>query len=333
MKNTKLKRYKQSQEKRNKEKIICALKKLRMATPSKILEFIDKQSEKYAKDYFKENNRSFTSEEFEKKKKEFSMVIRTVKSILGKLTNENLVIHNNGGIYCLNESINNFSLFPNPYGTSMIYSIGHFFPTTIESSLEEYVNRYGLFMIFAFLQLLNLKNSNEIKNENENENKESISYNYDTIEQNNIDQNSIDNWLRDAIPLKLMYDLFRTLYFNDNGKENTKTVNLKILNGLNKIIEKKYPLFYNEFTDKLKENIELTKISEHNTNEYIKAINKMDEFHDKAERESIVLNEGKNIEYKLPPIIDNRAYARMLPKDWKYQILQLAKEGSNDKQK
>jgi hypothetical protein len=328
MKNTKLKRYKQSQEKRNKEKVIYALKKVREATPSKILEFIDKQSEKYAKDYFKENNRSFTSEEFEKKKKEFSMVIRTVKSILGKLTNENLVIHNNGGIYCLNESINNFSLFPNPYGTSMIYSIGHFFPTTIESSLEEYVNRYGLFMIFAFLQLLNLKNSNEIKNENENEKR--ISYNYDITDQNN----NIDNWLRDAIPLKLMYDLFKTLYFNDNdGKENTKTVNLKILNGLNKIIEKKYPLSYNEFTDKLKENIELTKISEHNTNEYIKAINKMDEFHDKAERESIVLNEGKNIEYKLPPIIDNRAYARMLPKDWKYQILQLAKEGSNDKQK
>jgi hypothetical protein len=330
MKNTKLKRYKQSQEKRNKEKIICALKKLRMATPSKILEFIDKQSEKYAKDYFKENNRSFTSEEFEKKKKEFSMVIRTVKSILGKLTNENLVIHNNGGIYCLNESINNFSLFPNPYGTSMIYSIGHFFPTTIESSLEEYVNRYGLFMIFAFLQLLNLKNSNEIKNENENEKR--ISYNYDITDQNN----NIDNWLRDAIPLKLMYDLFKTLYFNDNdGKENTKTVNLKILNGLNKIIEEKYPLFYNEFTNKLKENIELTKISEHNTKEYIKAINKMDEFFDKAEREDIILKENnkRSSKHVLPSIIDNRAYARMLPKDWQYQILQLAKEGSNDNQK
>jgi hypothetical protein len=326
MKNTKLKRYKQSQEKRNREKVLYALKELGEATPSKILEFIDKQSEIDTKIYFEINNIPYTLKQLQKKKKEFSMVIRTVKSILGKLTNENLVIHKKGGIYCLNESINNFSLFPNPYGTSMIYSIGNFFPTTVEKSLEEYVNRYGLFMVFAFLQLLNLKNLNEIKNENENE--KSISYNYDAN-----DQKNIDNWLRDAIPLKLMYDLFRKLYFNDNDKENTKTVNL-ILNGLNKIIEEKYPLFYNEFNDKLKKNIELTKISKDNTKEYTKAINKMDEFFDNAEREDIILKENKkSSKYELPPIIDNRAYARMLPKDWKYQILQLAKEGYNEKQK
>jgi hypothetical protein len=325
MKNTKLKRYKQSQEKRNREKVLYALKELGEATPSKILEFIDKQSEIDAKMYFEINNIPYTLKQLQKKKKEFSMVIRTVKSILGKLTNENLVIHKKGGIYCLNESINNFSLFPNPYGTSMIYSIGNFFPTTVEKSLEEYVNRYGLFMVFAFLQLLNLKNLNEIKNENENE--KSISYNYDAN-----DQKNIDNWLRDAIPLKLMYDLFRKLYFNDNDKENTKTVNL-ILNGLNKIIEEKYPLFYNEFNDKLKKNIELTKISKDNTKEYTKAINKMDEFFDNAEREDIILKENKSSKYELPPIIDNRVYARMLPKDWKYQILQLAKEGPNEKQK
>ena len=43
--------------------------------------------------------------------------------------------------------------------TSMIYSIGNFFPTTIEKSLEEFVNRYGLFMIFVFLRLLYFKYS------------------------------------------------------------------------------------------------------------------------------------------------------------------------------
>jgi hypothetical protein len=60
----------------------------------------------------------------------------------------------------------------------------------------------------------------------------------------------------------------------------------------------------------------------------------MDEFFDNAEREDIILRENKkSSKYELPPIIDNRAYARMLPKDWKYQILQLAKEGPNEKQK
>jgi hypothetical protein len=316
MKNTKLKRYKQSQEKKNREKILFTLKELEEATPSKILEFIDKQSENEAKNYFKEHNISYTLVEFQKKKKEFSMVIRTVKSILEKLTNEKLVIHKKGGIYCLNESINNFLLFPNPFGESMVYSIGNFFPTTIEKSLEEFVNRYGLFMIFAFLQLLHFKNSNE----NENE---SISYYID---------HNIDNWLKDAIPLKLMYNLFKTLYFSNDEKQNAKTINLEILNGLNKIIEKKYHLFYKEFNDKLKKNIELKKIIDHNTKKYNKAIDEMDEFLDKAERESIVLTEDKNSEYELPPIFDNRVYARVVPKDWEEQLSHLAKE-SDDKEK
>lgn len=318
MKNTKLKRHKQSQEKRNREKVLYALKELKEATPSKILEYINKQSEKDAKSYFEKNNNiTCTLEQLQKKKKEFSMVIRTVKSILEKLTNENLVIHKKGGIYSLNESISNFLLFPNPFGESMVYSIGNFFPTTIEKSLEEFVNRYGLFMIFAFIQLLSFKNSNE----NENE---SISYHYTDY--------NIDNWLKDAIPLKLMYDLFRTLYFKD--KENTKTtiINLKILNGLNKIIEIKYPLFYKEFNDKLKENKELTQIIEHNTKEYNKAINEMDEFFDKAERENIVLNEYKNTSHTLPTTFGDRAYARVVPKDWEEQLSHLAKE-SDDKEK
>ena len=166
MKNLKIKRYKQSQEKKNREKVLFAIRELKEATPSKILEFIDKEAENEAKSYFENNNIPCPSEQqLQKKQKEFSMVIRTVKSILGKLTNENLVTHKKGGIYSLNESVNNFSLFPNPYGSSMIYSIGQFFPTTVEKSLEEFVNRYGLFMIFAFLQLLYFKYTNESENE------------------------------------------------------------------------------------------------------------------------------------------------------------------------
>jgi hypothetical protein len=128
-----------------------------------------------------------------------------------------------------------------------------------------------------------------------------------------------------------MYDLFKTLYFY-NENQNTKTFNLEILNGLNEILDKKYHLFYSEFNDKLKENTELTKLIEHNTNEYNKTIDKMDEFLDKAERENKVLNsESKNIEYVIPPIFDNRVYARVLPKDWPDQLSRLIKESADKK--
>src|SRR5688572_9661350 len=131
MKNTKLKRYKRQQEKKNRDKVLFALKEFGEVTPLKILEFIDNKSEIDAKDYFEKNNKRYSLEQFKKKKKEFSMVIRTVKSILEKLTNENLVIHKKGGIYCLNETLNNFLLFPNPLGKYMIYSIGNFSPKSI----------------------------------------------------------------------------------------------------------------------------------------------------------------------------------------------------------
>src|SRR5215207_1952129 len=127
-----------------------------------------------------------------------------------------------------------------------------------------------------------------------------------------------------------MYYLFKKLYFADDEKQNTKTINLEILNGLNKIIEKKYPLFYNEFNDKLKKNIELNHIIGNNTKKYNKAIDQMDEFLDKSERESIVLNESNNnSKYELPSIFDIRTNARVVPKDWWNQLSQLAKDYSN----
>ena len=316
MKNTKLKRYKQSQEKKNREKVLVALKELKESTPSKILEYIDKEARNEAKQYFENNNISYNSKKLEIKAKEFSMVIRTVKSILEKLTSEKLVTHKKGGIYSLNESINNFSLFPNPYGKSMIYSIGQFFPTNIEKSLEEFVNRYGMFMIFAFLQLLYFKYSNE--NKSENEHIKSISKNNDP---------HIESWLKDAIPLKLMYDLFQTLYFS-NKNQNTQKYNLTITNGLNKIIEKKYPLLYNEFTDKLKENIELKQMIERNTKKYNEAIDEMNKFLDNVETEDRTLKKSKYSKYEVSPIFDNRVHSRILPRDWSDQLSKLAKKST-----
>jgi hypothetical protein len=67
---------------------------------------------------------------------------------------------------------------------------------------------------------------------------------------------------------------------------------------------------------------------ENNTKKYNKVIDEMDEFLDKSERESIVLDKDKNNKYELPSIFDNRTYAVVLPKDWKYQLSQLAKKSS-----
>ena len=309
MKNTKLKRFKQSQEKKNRKNVLDTLNILKEATPSKIFEFIDLKSEEEAKDYFKENNISFTSEKFEKKKKEFSMVIRTVKSILEKLTNEHLVIHKKGGIYSLNESLNNFLFFPNDFGKSMVYSIGSFFPSTIEKSLEEFVNRYGLFMIFAFLQLLYYNNSKEDRNENILKGEKEETNNY---------------WLEDAIPLKFMFNLFTKLYFNN--KENTKIINLKIIKGLNKLIENKYPLYYKEFNNNIKKNQELKHKNNQQRKKFDEAFDKLEDFFEIELKKEKLIHKYESKPYELSTIFGNKVSARMAPKDWWDQLAKLAKE-------
>jgi len=299
--------YRNYQRKQNREKVLRAISILKKATPTQILEFITKKSEEDAKEYFFVKNLSYNPEEFEKKKKELSLKRRAMFNILSILTNENIIINRNG-VYSLNEFISNnkFLIFPDELGESIIYSIGNFFPTTIEKSLEEYVNRYGLFVIIVFLRLMYFRNSIQ------NENKEIT-----------LTDNEINLWIKDTIPMKLMFDLFSDLYLNN--KENTKTNNLPILKGLNKALETKYPSLYREFDGILQENKELRRKSKQGKELTEIALNKFE----KEKRQKKIFKQYKLKDFELPSIIDNRAYSQILPKDWWNQLSQLAKDYSN----
>jgi hypothetical protein len=65
----------------------------------------------------------------------------------------------------------------------MVYSIGYFFPTNIEKSLMEYIIRYGLFVIFTFIEF------SKLKEKNKEEYKDYFLY----------------DWLQKSIPLNEMY--------------------------------------------------------------------------------------------------------------------------------
>jgi hypothetical protein len=306
MNTNRLKDFKNYQKNENKRKVLNAITVLKKIKPSQIFEFIDKQSEENTKKYFCEIlNKSYTSEEFVKKKKELSISLKTVKNIVNELYQENKINHEKGGYYSLNEFIssNKFLIFPDEFGESIIYSIGNFVPTTIEKSLEEYVNRYGLFIILVFLRVMYFRNSNQ------NENKEIF-----------LTDNEMDSWIKDAIPLKLMFDLFSGLYYNDN--ENKKTINLQKLERLNKIIELKYPSLYREFDKVLTENRKKTQNNKQGKKVTELALNK---FEEEKRREKSFKN-YKLGKFELPSIIDNRAHARVLSKEWREQLSQLAKE-------
>ena len=87
-------------------------------------------------------------------------------------------------------------------------------------------------------------------------------------------------------------------------------------------------MLYNEFTDKLKENIELKQMIERNTKKYNEAIDEMNKFLDKAETEDRTLKKSKYSKYEVSPIFDNRVHSRILPRDWSDQLSKLAKKST-----
>ena len=303
MDTNRLKVFKNYQRNENRKKVLNAIAVLKEGRPSQIFILINQQSEEDTKNYFSEKvNKISTSEEFEKKKKDLSISLKTVKNILKELHQENVIVHKKGGFYSFNEFISNnkFLIFPNHFGESMIYSIGNFFPATIEKSLEEFVNRFGLFVIFVFLRLIYFKNESG---------NVTISYT----------ENEIDEWLKDAIPLKLMFELFTDLYFNN--KANTKTINLKILNGLNNMIKLNHNALYLELEKNMTENKKYRYESDQRRKKMESEISKLEQ--DKR-REKIFKSYNQK-PFKLTP--DRfKVYGRVIPKNWYKQLAKLAKE-------
>ena len=131
---------------------------------NQILKILKKKTDEKLKIYEMEIliNRELTSIEFknkvEQKRKELTIQKRMVQYCLRNLI-ENNMIEQKGKKYFPSILIitNQYEFFPEVFGKSMVYSIGYFYPTKIEKSLIEYVMRYGLFVIYTFMEFNKLK--------------------------------------------------------------------------------------------------------------------------------------------------------------------------------
>ena len=270
---------------------------------NKILQKLKERTEEKLKNYEKELTPVEFKDKLEQKRKELIIQKRMVQYYLRNLIEHNM-IEKKGKKYFPSLSVisNQYEIFPEVYGKSMIYSIGYFYPENLEKSLIEYVNRYGLFLIYTFIEFSKIQHN--IKEEYKD--------------------NFLFHWLQKSIPLNEMYNIFSDLYFNN---ETNKVVDKnKIASKINSLLEKNYPNYYKILTIIRNKNIK-------NLEEHKKDKNKENEkwkrFENQIDRQ-ILINKDTKID---PLIISSRdmvAYGRIVPKDW-YE--QLANESNENNEK
>ncbi len=191
---------------------------------------------------------------------------------------------------------NQYEIFPEIFGKSMIYSIGYFYPENLEKSLIEYVIRYGLFVIYTFNEFSKLRHN--LKKEY----KDSI----------------LSDWLQKSIPLNEMYNIFSDLYFNNEIDKLDKN---KVSSKINSFLEKNYPNHYKILTEIRNKNVKHLEKSKKDKN---KEDESMKKFQNQVDTQ-ILINNDTEVD---PVTITSRivAYGRTIPKDW-YE--QLANESDN----
>jgi hypothetical protein len=113
--------------------------------------------------------------------------------------------------------------FPQGFGQSALLHIGHFSIKSVDESLSDFVTRFGAFIAFTFLEAARpLQNNSAMNIENRNR--------------------FLEKWLQGAIPIGEMFNLFLTLYGDD---ENVKReLNDKTIGKLTESFKKIYPAIY-----------------------------------------------------------------------------------------
>lgn len=200
---------------------------------------------------------------------------------------------------------NQYKFMPSPFGKSIVYSIGYFNPENLEKSLMEYIIRYGLFIIYTFIEFSKIQN--DMKNEE--------------IYKKNL----LYDWLQKSIPLNEMYKVFTDLYFNidvDKVPIDSDKLALKIKS----LLKKNYPDHY-ELLNRLR-NSQIKDIEENKINND-KEVKILKRFRNQVDHQMLNNNDAKVDNAELNSI-NNTVRARVVPKYWFKQLSQIAKESNGN---
>ena len=177
----------------------------------------------------------------------------------------------------------------------MVYSIGYFNPENLEKSLIEYIIRYGLFIIYTFMEYSKIRAK--------------------AVAEEEYIKKAFCDWLQKSIPLNEMYKIFTDLYF----KVEVDKVQLdkdKLTSKMEFLLKKNYPEHY-ELLREIR-NTHLRGIEESKNIQDIEG-KLLKRFQNQVDHQILNNNDGKVDEVKIESI-NNIAHGRIVPKDWGEQL-------------
>jgi hypothetical protein len=209
-----------------------AVKILHNPLPNEIKDFLDGQARKEVQEIYE--NGKVTSLDIEREIEKRIIDIRTIHRKLAILS-ENGFLEHKGGRYSISpKALSDIRYFPQGFGDSALYCMGHFPIKSVEQSVVEFVNRFGAFILFTFIEA-----ARSVKDRS----------------MNVADKDDLkSSWLQYAIPISSMFDLFLSLYGHEI--KSTKELHQKTIEKLTGILENKFPEIYKEMIDARSRTIE-----------------------------------------------------------------------------
>lgn len=196
---------------------------------------------------------------------------------------------------------NEYKFLPSLFGGSMVYSIGYFNPENLEKSLIEYIIRYGLFIIYTFIEFSKIQD--EVKKEDEHM------------------KNYLYDWLQKSIPLNIMYKIFTDLYFNTEI-DKVQIDKDKLASKIKSILKKNYPDNYELLSELRNRHI---KHIEKNKNNKDKEAELLKRFQNQVDHQ-MLNNKDVKVDKVNINSINGIAHGRIVPENWFKQLAKLAKE-------
>jgi hypothetical protein len=176
---------------KNRQKILSALKQLNgSASPTQILEQIVHDAETHVELY--QNGAFLLPAEKSRLVKEHSMTEQALFNNLKKLV-EKRILENRNGIYHFSDKTqSDIRYFAPIFGRYALSALHQFPAKPVDKALSEFIERYGAFIIFAFIEA-----SRPVKDKDMSpREKDGLAL----------------SWMRYAIPLQEMFDAFQIVF-------------------------------------------------------------------------------------------------------------------------
>ena len=282
-----LKTDKVNTEFENLRTILDTIKKLGNASTTQIWLYLDRHTQEdnnkvreYAQSKYESGD--FTDRDRDKdirKKIKATITKRTIQTAVKRLWEKYGLIEKNGKQYSLSSNaLYDMRYFPKDFAMPAIYSLVPFPVKTVEQSLEEFIDRFGAYIIFTFIETMHPITDTTVNLLN--------------------NERLLNSWLVHAIPIKEMFGLFSSLYRVENSNSMT-------IKKLTQVIEKKYPEIYKELKDAKSAAVKTTRPISPDTGEPMSSLDL-----GKALKQ---IRPGKS---PAGAFGWNRAIEWMLPKDW-----------------